>query len=60
VLIALFGGAQSEPDTIGLVLFKLKDSRLPAADKTKIESWLQIRLQSENIRVFFEPPGSGR
>ena len=55
-----FAGAESEPDTIGLVLFKLKDARLPAADRAKIESWLQIRLQSEKIRVFFEPPGGGR
>lgn len=55
-----FSGAGSPPDTVGLVVFSLKDPKLSTSDKGKIENWLQIRLQSEKVKVFFEPPAGGR
>lgn len=50
----LFSGNKSKPIKVEIVGFTSKDNSLKKSDKLKIESWLQARLKTENIKVFYE------
>ena len=42
------------PDTVKLVVFSIKDNQIKLYEKLKIEKWLQVKLQSEKFKVYYE------
>jgi uncharacterized hydrophobic protein (TIGR00271 family) len=52
----VFNSNASVTDTVAIIVFstQAKGSDLIISDKSKIENWLQARLNSEKIKVFYE------
>jgi uncharacterized hydrophobic protein (TIGR00271 family) len=52
----VFNSNASVTDTVAIIVFstQAKGSDLIMSDKSKIENWLQARLNSEKIKVFYE------
>lgn len=49
-----FKDAQSKPEKVEIVIFTMKGNNLRDRERSKIESWLKIKLKSEKIKVFYE------
>ena len=43
-----------EPEKIEIIILTLKDKKLSAVEKQKIENWLRARLKSGRIKVYFD------
>jgi len=52
----VFNSNASVTDTVAIIVFstQAKGSDLIMSDKSKIENWLQARLNSEKIKIFYE------
>jgi uncharacterized hydrophobic protein (TIGR00271 family) len=50
----VFNDADSQPERVGIVVFKLKSQYLKTSEKKKIENWLRTRLKSDRVKVYYE------
>jgi hypothetical protein len=49
-----FHDTTSNPDKIGIVIFKTKGKNLVNSEKEKIDNWLKTRLKSKSVNVYYE------
>jgi uncharacterized hydrophobic protein (TIGR00271 family) len=49
-----FNTSQSNPFSEKIVTFNIKGRKLSGSDKKKIEDWLNVRLKSRNVKIFYE------
>lgn len=50
----LFNDSTSQAEKIEIIIFKLDGKRIERAEQKKITGWLQKRLKSTRIEVFFQ------
>jgi len=50
----VFGKSESAPVKKAIVVFTIKGKYLNKGDKSKVEKWLQVRMKSDKIKVFYD------
>jgi uncharacterized hydrophobic protein (TIGR00271 family) len=50
----LFEDPVAEPEIVDLVVFTVKGNALTGKEKQQITNWLRVRLNSDNVKVYFD------
>jgi hypothetical protein len=45
---------KSNPEVVKIIVFTTKGKKLKDSEKAKVGSWLETRLKSKKIKVFYE------